>query len=94
MPAITPKVPPVGTKGFPTRSTNTVPKAAAQPQPPSLVALPPRPSRISVQPLFTAWEMICPTPYVEADSGSLRSPTMGRPAAAAISITASGPFRA
>ena len=38
------------------------PHAAAQPQPASLVQLPPRPRTISLAPASTAWAMSLPTP--------------------------------
>ena len=48
-------VPPVGIKAVPAASKKRTPKAAAQPQPPSLVALPPSPTTNRFAPCCTAW---------------------------------------
>ena len=60
--AISPRVPPVGTKLSPFSRKNLAPAAAAAPQPPSLVQLPPSPRMIFSQPCSTAWTNSWPTP--------------------------------
>ena len=79
---------PSGT-AFLSLSKKSQPSACSIPMPPSLVALPPMPIINSVQPLSTASRIISPTPRVVVRKGVLSSfGTRGRPAAAAISITA------
>ena len=56
------KVPPAGIKLFSSLSKNLTPKAAAAPQPPSFVALPPKPIIIFVQPFLRASAISSPTP--------------------------------
>ncbi len=68
-------------------SKNRMPQAAAAPQPPSLVALPPRHMMIFLAPRPAAWRSNSPTPKVVVRSGFFGS-ARGRPAAAAISTTA------
>ncbi len=55
-------VAPTGTKALPPASVKRTPSAAAQPQPPSFVALPPRPSTMRRAPRASASAMSCPTP--------------------------------
>ena len=62
IPAISPRVPPVGTNASPSSRKNLAPAAAAAPQPPSLVQLPPRPRMIFPQPDRAASTMSWPTP--------------------------------
>ena len=60
--AIWVSVPPVGTNACPFTSRNSAPSAAAAPQPPSLVALPPSPSTSRFAPRDSAWAINWPTP--------------------------------
>ena len=62
MEAIWPVVPPVGMKLSPLALKNFTPTAAAAPQPPSLVELPPRPTMILLTPRAAAARISWPTP--------------------------------
>ena len=60
--AIWSSVPPVGTNCSPRPLRKRTPSAAAQPQPPSLVALPPSPTTRLLAPRERASAMSWPTP--------------------------------
>lgn len=53
---------PTGTNSSPASSRKRTPSAAAAPAPKSLVALPPSPTIIFLQPRPAAWAMSWPTP--------------------------------
>ncbi len=71
---------------------NLTPRADKHPAAASFVELPPRPIIIFLTPLPRASRIISPVPYVVVLEGSFLSPTRGRPAADAISMTAVFPL--
>ena len=85
------RFPPVGVKRAPELLLKTVPRAAAMPQPPSLVQLPPRPTIILRAPRDMASLISIPTPKVVEVITKLPSPegeAFTKPATLAVSMTA------
>ena len=84
---------PIGGTSSPVLSVKRAPSAVRQPIPPSVVALPPAPTRILRQPASSAARISSPTPKVVVYIGLASFPASGRPAAAAISRMAVPSFK-